>query len=86
MVWEATKDQTQCLYLYQRSSRYLPEKLTESPGEGVLFDIWNGGAHILIWGSKICVSEIICCLTFLCRPKLIFRLKIMGHQLIIWGL
>ena len=46
---------------------------------------WSRGAHVLIWGLKCRVGEIIRSLIFLFSKKVSFSLKISDGQLIIWG-
>ena len=48
--------------------------------EGGLFDFRNGSPHVIIWGLKFWVGEIIWSLIFLYAPKIIFSLKISGGR------
>ena len=61
-------------------------------GRGEFRDVWNGGAHVLIWGLKFgadeiiwglkfTIGEVIWGLIFPCLPERTSSLKISGKQL-----
>ena len=52
---------------------------------GGLPHVWSRGAHVLIWGLKYSIGEIIGSLIFLYPQKVSFSLKISDGRLIIWG-